>query len=99
MSRASRISPRLTQVDLAAATAPVQIDVSTHGASLSDIESSASAIVFVGALSANKTFQFASGARRQLVENATTGGFTLSVKRGAGGVSYPIPQGESVEVR
>jgi len=93
-----KVPPGLTlnQANLAAKQL---IDVSTHGTSLSIIESAASSIVFVGALSADTTFQIGDVSRCQRITNSTTGSYRLSIKRGASGVVYPVPQNETIELR
>lgn len=88
-----------TKTGVLRAGASQSIDASTHDAVLTGPENAAELIVFSGALSSNKTFQLATGTRRQTVENATTGNYTLSVKRGSAGVAFPIPQGETLEIR
>jgi len=80
-------------------SAKTTIDVASHSTTLTDSESGAAVIVFSGLLSGNTTFQLSETSRVQRIDNLTTGAYTLSVKRGAGGTVYPVTQGETMEIR
>ena len=74
------------------------IDVSSHSSTLTYQESIAASLDFTGALSADATFQLSATRYKQTVSNFTTGNFSLYVKRGASGVVYFIPRGDSLEI-
>lgn len=76
----------------------VQIDVSSHAATISGAEAAFDRIVFTGALAADATFQLPSQFSAQKIENATTGSFSLFVKRGSGGNPVYVAPGEVIEV-
>jgi len=80
-------------------SAKTTIDVTSHSTTLTDSESGAAVIVFSGALTGDLTFQLSETSRVQRIDNSTTGAYTLSVKRGAGGTAYPVTQGETMEIR
>lgn len=93
-----KVPPGLTIIQ-ANLSAKQTIDVSSHGTTLSFVESAASSIVFTGALSSDMTFQIYDTPRTQRIVNSTTGSYLLFVKRGSGGAAYLIPQGETLEMQ